>query len=165
MSPLGSVCLVWCHWAYCLLRYWARHYLLVFWKIYANCWFYATKKFNQSQRQIWELILWCIFLTQIYIWRLTLYGMKIYGSTGQIVFKKKNQNQCVKVPKPISHLLHLMDHTSILKYLPICRHIGGEVFARKALVLFCVWKSRPSLPHSGEGPSIAERVKTGKTSF
>ena len=43
--------------------------------------------------------------------------------------------------------------------LPITGPTCGEVSARRALVLFCVRKSGPFRPHSGEGPPIAERVK------
>src|SRR5271154_3612701 len=40
---------------------------------------------------------------------------------------------------------------------------SGEVSVRKALVLFCVQKRGPFKSHSGEGPPIAERVKTART--
>src|SRR5271163_4695127 len=53
-----------------------------------------------------------------------------------------------------------------------CRDVGpitglpsGEVSVRKALVLFCVQKRGPFKSHSGEGPPIAERVKTARTAY
>jgi hypothetical protein len=43
---------------------------------------------------------------------------------------------------------------------PITGPICGEVSARIRLVLFCVGKIGVFGPHSGEGPPIAERVKS-----
>jgi hypothetical protein len=43
---------------------------------------------------------------------------------------------------------------------PITGHSCGDLSVRRALVLFCVQKSGPFGPHSGEGPPTAERVKT-----
>ena len=47
---------------------------------------------------------------------------------------------------------------------PITGLVGGEVSAQVRLVLFCVCFSGVPGPHSGEGPPIAERVKTGYAS-
>jgi hypothetical protein len=48
--------------------------------------------------------------------------------------------------------------------VPITGLNSGDLSAQVRLVLFCVCFSGVPGPHSGEGPPIAERVKTGYAS-